>query len=48
MVYITGDIHGDIAPIYALWEKFHPTKNDIIIILGDQVSTIQDGCGTGF
>lgn len=35
MVYITGDIHGDIAPIYALWEKFHPTKNDIIIILGD-------------
>lgn len=35
MVYITGDIHGEIQPIYEIWEKLHPTMNDIVVILGD-------------
>ena len=35
MVYITGDIHGSIGPIYELFEKFHPTADDIIVLLGD-------------
>lgn len=35
MVYITGDIHGEIAPIHALWKRFYPTEDDVIVILGD-------------
>lgn len=35
MVYITGDIHGEMQPIYDLFEKFRPTPDDIIVILGD-------------
>lgn len=31
MVYITGDIHGSIGPIYELFEKFHPTADDMLI-----------------
>lgn len=35
MVYITGDIHGDLDPVYTLFENFQPTEEDVIIILGD-------------
>ena len=35
MVYITGDIHGELDPIFELFAKLHPTKDDIIVILGD-------------
>ena len=35
MVYITGDIHGDTTPVYALINKFQPTEEDIIVLLGD-------------
>lgn len=34
-VLITGDIHGRLDPIYRLFENFHPTEKDIIVILGD-------------
>ena len=35
MVYITGDIHGDLDPIYELFIRHKPSKDDIIVILGD-------------
>ena len=35
MVYITGDIHGDPTPIHDLIERFQPTEDDIIVLLGD-------------
>lgn len=35
MIYITGDIHGSVEPIYELFEAYHPSENDIIVILGD-------------
>jgi len=35
MVYITGDIHGSAEPLYDLFERFQPTKDDIIVLLGD-------------
>lgn len=35
MVYITGDIHGDIARIVLLCEMHETTTDDILIILGD-------------
>ena len=35
MIYITGDIHGSPEPIYELFEKCHPTAEDIIVLLGD-------------
>ena len=35
MVYITGDIHGDTTPVYNLFQKYQPTENDIIVMLGD-------------
>lgn len=35
MIYITGDIHGSLEPIFDLVEKYEPKENDIIVILGD-------------
>jgi len=35
MVYITGDIHGSAEPLYDLFERFQPTEDDIIVLLGD-------------
>lgn len=35
MIYITGDIHGRLDPIYDLYQKYSPTKDDIVVILGD-------------
>ena len=35
MIYITGDIHGSLEPIYELYDKYKPENNDIIVILGD-------------
>lgn len=35
MVYITGDIHGKLEPIYDLYQRFKLTAKDIVIILGD-------------
>lgn len=35
MIYITGDIHGSPEPLYELFEKCHPTAEDIIVLLGD-------------
>jgi len=35
MVYITGDIHGSLDPVYKLFMRFSPAKDDIIVLLGD-------------
>ncbi len=35
MIYLTGDIHGDISKICLFIEKHNLSANDIIIILGD-------------
>lgn len=35
MVYITGDIHGSLEPVYELFERFSPSKDDTVVILGD-------------
>ena len=35
MVYITGDIHGSAEPLYDLFDRFQPTEEDIIVLLGD-------------
>ena len=35
MIYITGDIHGSLEPVYELYDKYKPENNDIIVILGD-------------
>jgi 3-oxoacid CoA-transferase subunit A len=35
MVYITGDIHGDVQHIRDAIAKYNITENDIIVILGD-------------
>ena len=35
MIYITGDIHGSLEPIFVLVEKYEPKEDDIIVILGD-------------
>ena len=37
MVYITGDIHGQLDPIYELFIRHKPSKDDVIVILGDVV-----------
>jgi len=35
MIYITGDTHGDFSRIERFCEKFQPSRDDIMIILGD-------------
>jgi len=35
MIYITGDIHGSLEPVFDLVEKYEPKEDDIIVILGD-------------
>lgn len=35
MVYLTGDLHGDIRPIQRFSHQYETTKDDILIILGD-------------
>lgn len=35
MYYITGDAHGDFTRIERFCERFHPTRDDVMIILGD-------------
>lgn len=35
MVYITGDTHGSFERIEMFCERFHPSSDDIMIILGD-------------
>ena len=35
MYYITGDTHGDFTRIERFCERFHPTRDDVMIILGD-------------
>lgn len=35
MVYFTGDIHGAIDSIDQFNRKVHPTKDDVIVLLGD-------------
>lgn len=35
MVYITGDIHGSMFPIYTLCNTLHSTSEDVVVILGD-------------
>ena len=35
MVEITGDIHGQLDPIYELFIRHKPSKDDVIVILGD-------------
>ena len=35
MVYITGDIHGEVRRVSEMIEKHEITPEDIIVILGD-------------
>ena len=35
MIYYTGDIHGSTLEIVTFCERFRPTKDDTIVILGD-------------
>lgn len=35
MVYITGDIHGSLEPIYDFIDYYDPTTADVIVLLGD-------------
>ena len=35
MYYITGDTHGDFTRIARFCERFQPTQDDVMIILGD-------------
>ena len=35
MYYITGDTHGDFTRIERFCERFNPTRDDVMIILGD-------------
>ena len=35
MIYITGDMHGDFSRIERFCDRLHPSKDDIMIILGD-------------
>ncbi len=35
MIYYTGDIHGSTIEIVTFCERFKPTKEDTIVILGD-------------
>ena len=35
MIYYTGDIHGSTIEIVTFCERFNPTKDDTIVILGD-------------
>ena len=35
MIYITGDIHGSMFPIYKLCYTLNPTSEDVVVILGD-------------
>ena len=35
MIYITGDQHGRVKEIFEFTERFHTSKEDILIILGD-------------
>ena len=35
MVYITGDIHGEVYRVSEMIEKYEITPNDVIVILGD-------------
>ena len=35
MIYYTGDIHGSTIEIVTFCERFSPTKDDTIVILGD-------------
>ncbi len=35
MFYITGDTHGDFSRIERFCDRFHPSKDDVMIILGD-------------
>ena len=35
MIYITGDTHGDFSRIERFCDRFHLSKDDVMIILGD-------------
>ena len=35
MVYITGDIHGEVHRVLEMIDKYEITPNDILVILGD-------------
>ena len=35
MVFITGDIHGSVEPVYDLYVRHQPTPDDVIVLLGD-------------
>ena len=37
MIYAIGDIHGDFRRLKRLWNKIAPTKEDLIIFLGDYI-----------
>ena len=43
MIYITGDTHGDFSRIERFCEKFQPSRDDIMIILGDAGFTSTPG-----
>jgi hypothetical protein len=35
MIILTGDTHGDFRRVGAICDKIQPTKDDVLVILGD-------------
>ena len=35
MIYITGDMHGSLAPVYNFFDQYKPQPNDVLVVLGD-------------
>ena len=44
MVYFTGDIHGAVDSIVDFIDKVHPTKQDVLVLLGDVGANYYSGC----
>jgi 3-oxoacid CoA-transferase subunit A len=43
MIYVTGDIHGSLFPIFQLFKNYNPEANDVVVILGDVVANYDLG-----
>lgn len=48
MVYITGDIHRQLSPIYDLFNTYNPSEDDIIVLLGDVGINYKDAVEDSF
>ena len=43
MIYYTGDIHGQKYEIERFCKRFKPTRDDVIVILGDVAANYSQG-----